>query len=86
MAAAKKDRWQATIRTLWAIAKSPELHMDSEDLHAVVYRETGKDSLKKLSQNELTPEPQRSAVKFMLYARRSAGMITRNEFRALSGA
>jgi len=35
MAAAKKDRWQATIRTLWAIAKSPELHMDSEDLHAV---------------------------------------------------
>ena len=53
MAAAKKDRWQATIRTLWAIAKSPELHMDSEDLHAVVYRETGKDSLKNLSQNDL---------------------------------
>jgi len=53
MAAAKKGRWQATIRTLWAIAKSPELHMDSDDLHAFVYSKTGKASLKDLSQSEL---------------------------------
>ena len=53
MAAAKKGRWQATIRTLWAIAKSPELHMDSEDLHAVVYRETGKESIKALTQGQI---------------------------------
>lgn len=53
MAAATKGRWQASIRTLWAIAKSPELHMEKEDLYAVVYRETGKDSLKALSQGEL---------------------------------
>lgn len=43
----------ATLRTLWAIAKSPELLLTSDDLHAVVFRETGKDSLKKLSQREI---------------------------------
>ena len=31
-----------SIRTLWAIAKSPELGLTDEDLHGVVYRETGK--------------------------------------------
>lgn len=45
-------RKPASIRTLWAIAKSPELGLTDEDLHAVVYRETGKESMKKLSQGE----------------------------------
>ena len=47
---ARKD---ASIRTLWAIAKSPELGMSSDDLHALIYRETGKDSMKKLTQGEV---------------------------------
>lgn len=47
---ARKD---ASIRTLWAIAKSPELGMSDDDLHAIVYRETGKDSMKKLTQGEV---------------------------------
>lgn len=42
-----------TIKTLWAIAKSPELGMTDEDLHALVYRETGKESLRKLTAREL---------------------------------
>ena len=42
MTAARTGRKQPSIRTLWAIAKSPELHLTDEDLHAVVYRETGK--------------------------------------------
>ncbi len=42
-----------TIKTLWAIAKSPELRMTDEDLHALVYRETGKESLRKLTAREL---------------------------------
>lgn len=46
-------RKPASIRTLWAIAKSPELRLTDEDLHAVVYRETGKESMKKLSQGEI---------------------------------
>ena len=46
-------RKPASIRTLWAIAKSPELGLTDEDLHAVVYRETGKESMKKLSQGEI---------------------------------
>lgn len=52
-AAARTGRRQPSIRTLWAIAKSPELHMTEEDLHAVVYRETGKESMRKLSQGEI---------------------------------
>lgn len=53
MAAAQTGRKQPSIRTLWAIAKSPELHMTDEDLHAVVYRETRKESMKKLTQGEV---------------------------------
>lgn len=53
MAAARTGRKQPSIRTLWAIAKSPELHMTEEDLHAVVYRETRKESMKKLTQGEI---------------------------------
>ncbi len=53
MAAARTGRKQPSIRTLWAIAKSPELHMTDEDLHAVVYRETGKESIKALTQGQI---------------------------------
>jgi len=53
MTAARTGRKPASIRTLWAIAKSPELALTEEDLHAVVYRETGKESIKKLSQGEI---------------------------------
>ncbi len=54
MAAARTGRKQPSIRTLWAIAKSPELRLSDEDLHGVVYRETGKESMKKLTQGEIT--------------------------------
>lgn len=53
MAAAQTSRKQPTIRTLWAIAKSPELGLTDEDLHALAYRETGKESLRALTQSEL---------------------------------
>jgi len=53
MTAARAGRKPPSIRTLWAIAKSPELHLSDEDLHAVVYRETGKESIKKLTQGEI---------------------------------
>ena len=53
MSAARTGRKQPSIRTLWAIAKSPELHLTDEDLHAVVYRETGKESMKMLTQGEV---------------------------------
>lgn len=52
-AAARKGRKPPSIKTLWAIAKSPELHLSDEDLHAVVYRETGKESMRKLTQGEI---------------------------------
>ncbi len=53
MTAARAGRKQPSIRTLWAIAKSPELGMTDEDLHDVVYRETGKESMKKMTQGEI---------------------------------
>ena len=43
MAATRSGRKLPSIRTLWAIAKSPELRLSDEDLHGVVYRETGKE-------------------------------------------
>lgn len=54
MAAARTGRKQPSIRTLWAIAKSPELHMTDEDLHALVYRETRKESIKALTQGQIS--------------------------------
>lgn len=54
MAVARTGRKQPSIRTLWAIAKSPELRMTDEDLHAVVYRETGKESIKALTQGQIS--------------------------------
>lgn len=51
--AARGGRKPASIRTLWAIAKSPELGLTDGDLHAVAYRETGKESLKQLTQGEI---------------------------------
>lgn len=53
MTATRTGRKPASIKTLWAIAKSPELRMDGEDLHAIVYRETGKESMRKLTQGEI---------------------------------
>ena len=49
MATARTGRRQPSIRALWAIAKSQELRMTDEDLHAVVYRETGKSSMKQMT-------------------------------------
>lgn len=54
MAPAKTGNSRPSIRTLWAIAKSPQLSLTDEDLHAVVYRETGKESMRKLTQGEIT--------------------------------
>lgn len=54
MAVAGTGRRQPSIRTLWAIAKSPELGMTDEDLHAVVYRETGKESIRALTQGQIS--------------------------------
>lgn len=42
-----------SIKTIWGIAKSPELLMGDEDLYSIIYRETGKDSMRKLTQKEI---------------------------------
>lgn len=45
----KKD---ATLRTIWGLAKSPGLSLSDEELHMFVEARTGKESLKELSQRE----------------------------------
>lgn len=44
MAGKRIPKHKVTIRTLWGIAKSPELQLGSEELHLVVQAQTGKDS------------------------------------------
>lgn len=50
---AAKKRWQATTKMLWAIARSPELNLDKEDLYALISRETGKEHMTDLTQAEM---------------------------------
>ena len=54
MAGMSAERKPPSIRTVWGIAKSPELRLEDEDLYAVVYRETGKERLRKLTAGELS--------------------------------
>ncbi len=42
-----------TIKTIWGLAKSPELLLSDEDLYSIIYSETGKESMRKLSQKEI---------------------------------
>lgn len=51
MATTQAGRKPVTLRTLWGLAR--ELGMTSDDLHAVVCRETGRESMKDLPQWEL---------------------------------
>lgn len=48
-----KTRTGPTLRTLWGIAKSPEMRMTDEELHDFVSANTGKDSLKALTKEEI---------------------------------
>ncbi len=42
-----------TIKTIWGLAKSPELSLDKDSLYALMERETGKDSMQQLTQAEI---------------------------------
>lgn len=51
MATTKQGRTSAprsSIRTIWAIAKSPELSLEEADLYALIERETGKQHMSSL--------------------------------------
>ena len=44
-----------TLRTIWGLAKCPELHMTDEELHLLVSGHTGKESLKQLTKRDTHP-------------------------------
>lgn len=50
---AAKQTVHASIRTIWGLAKCPELALDEEDLYALVERETGREHLRQLTQGEI---------------------------------
>lgn len=49
----KRKQYQGSIRAIWGLAKSPELALEEEVLYSIIYRETKKDSMRKLSQSEI---------------------------------
>ena len=46
-------RYRYTVKILWGLAKSKELRLTDEELHLLVSRETGKDSIRELNGSEL---------------------------------
>lgn len=53
MAARKDAGGYGSIRMIWGLAKSPELKLNEDDLYALIARETGKDSMRALTQREI---------------------------------
>lgn len=56
MATTKRGRTSAprsSIRTIWGIAKSPELSLEEADIYALIERETGKQHMRELSQGQI---------------------------------
>lgn len=43
-----------TLRSLWGLAKCPELRLDEEDLYGIVLRETGKEHLRDMTQSDIS--------------------------------
>lgn len=52
-AAVRQPAPRHSIRTIWGLAKSPGLALDEGDLYALVWRETGKEHMRDLSQGEI---------------------------------
>lgn len=42
-----------TLRTIWGLAKSPELRLSDDELYMIVANQTGKESLKELNAKEI---------------------------------
>lgn len=54
MAARKNYRnYNGSIKAIWGLAKSPELRLDEETLYMIVFRETKKEHISKLTQGEI---------------------------------
>jgi len=49
----KPGKAGASIRTIWGLAKSPELSLNEDALYAIIERETGKDSMRQLTQGQI---------------------------------
>lgn len=52
MAGKRAPKYKVSIRTLWGLAKSQELQLTDDELHLVVQAQTGKSSMKDLTESE----------------------------------
>lgn len=48
------QKHEPTVRTIWGLAKSEELRITDEELHLVVMAQTGKESIRQLTQKEIS--------------------------------
>lgn len=48
------QKHEPTVRTIWGLAKCEELRMTDEELHLVVMAQTGKESIRALTQKEIS--------------------------------
>lgn len=53
MGAAAAQAARYSIRTIWGLAKCPELALEEADLYAIIWRETGKEHMRELSQGDI---------------------------------
>ena len=51
--AGRKRNFTYTLKTIWGLAKSPELQLTNDEVHLIVMGLTGKESLKELNQKEI---------------------------------
>jgi len=49
----KRYSYNGSIKAIWGIAKSKELQLDKEELYLIIMRETGKESIKELTQRQI---------------------------------
>ena len=53
MVTRKERSGYGSVRMIWGLAKSPELKLDEANLYALIKRETGKESMRALTQREI---------------------------------
>lgn len=54
MTTKKQQRASMSIRSIWGLAKSPELRLDEDDLYAIIYRETGRARMRDLTPGDIS--------------------------------
>jgi hypothetical protein len=69
-----KKKFRPQIKNIWGLAKSKELNLSDEELYSIIFRETGKESMRELTTKELN--------KVILALGKEKDRVTKREKRA----